>query len=64
MAITLLFTCNPKSCLRSKELQDGSIEMLKKGFQSNDATVSVITISNYKGALIQKKKLNWLNHLI
>lgn len=56
MAITLLFTFNPKSCLRSKELQDRSIEMLKKGFQSNDATVSVITISNYKGALIQKKK--------
>lgn len=42
MAITLLFTCNPKSCLKSKELQNGSIEMLKKGFQSNDATVSVI----------------------
>ncbi|RGB29005.1 armadillo-type protein [Rhizophagus diaphanus] len=56
LAITLLFTCNPKSCLRSKELQDGSIEMLKKGFQSNDATVSVTSLQCIRTLILLSTK--------
>ncbi|CAG8604331.1 6383_t:CDS:10 [Rhizophagus irregularis] len=56
LAITLLFTFNPKSCLRSKELQDRSIEMLKKGFQSNDATVSVTSLQCIRTLILLSTK--------
>ncbi|RIA85835.1 armadillo-type protein [Glomus cerebriforme] len=56
LATVLLFTCNPKSCLKSKETQTGFIEILKKGFQSNNTTISVTSLQCIRTLILLSTK--------
>ncbi|CAG8476835.1 4543_t:CDS:10 [Funneliformis caledonium] len=56
LALVLLFTCNPKSCLRSKGLQNEFVKILKKGFQSNNTTIAVTSLQCIRTLILLSTK--------
>ncbi|CAI2166927.1 889_t:CDS:10 [Funneliformis geosporum] len=44
LASVLFFTCNPKSCLTSKGLQNEFVKIITNGFQSSNTTVAVTSL--------------------